>query len=101
MRRSRLSPGALEFRKTMHLPDAQEGFKHHVRILHRLPELRQGDLPVIFAGDFNCNSWASSYRISFETAFTDACYHLLRASGFADTFLVAGGEDTTASSGIQ
>jgi hypothetical protein len=32
-----------------------------------------------------------------ETTFTDACYHLLRVYGFADTFLAAGGEDSAAS----
>jgi hypothetical protein len=32
-----------------------------------------------------------------ETTFADACYHLLRAYGFADTFLAAGGEDSAAS----
>ena len=54
------------------------------------------DLPVIFTGDFNCNPWAPGYRVHVETTFTDACYHLLRAYGFADTFLDAGGEDSAA-----
>ncbi len=66
-------------------------------ILRRLPELRAETLPVIFTGDFNCNPWAPSYRVHVETTFTDACYHLLRAHGFADTFLDAGGEDSAAS----
>ena len=66
-------------------------------ILRRLLEVRAGDLPVIFTGDFNCNPWAPSYRVHVETTFTDACYHLLRAWGFADTFLDAGGEDSAAS----
>jgi endonuclease/exonuclease/phosphatase family metal-dependent hydrolase len=66
-------------------------------ILRRLPELRSDDLPVIFTGDFNCNPWAPSYRVHVETTFTGACYHLLRAYGFADTFLDAGGEDSAAS----
>jgi endonuclease/exonuclease/phosphatase family metal-dependent hydrolase len=65
-------------------------------ILRRLAELRGGGLPVIFTGDFNCNPWAPGYRVYVETTFTDACYHLLRAYGFADTFLDAGGEDSTA-----
>jgi endonuclease/exonuclease/phosphatase family metal-dependent hydrolase len=66
-------------------------------VLRRLPELRRDDLPVIFTGDFNCNPCAPSYRVHVETTFTDACYHLLRASGFADTFLAAGGEDSAPS----
>jgi endonuclease/exonuclease/phosphatase family metal-dependent hydrolase len=66
-------------------------------ILRRLPALRQETLPVIFTGDFNCNPWAPSYRIHVETTFTDVCYHLLRAYGFTDTFLAAGGEDSPAS----
>jgi endonuclease/exonuclease/phosphatase family metal-dependent hydrolase len=66
-------------------------------ILCRLPELRGDGLPVIFTGDFNCNPWAPSYRVHVETTFTDACYHLLRAYGFADTFLDTGGEDSAAS----
>lgn len=64
--------------------------------LRRLPELRQGTLPVIFTGDFNCNPWSPSYRIHVETTFTDVTYHLLRAAGFADTFLTSGGEDSAA-----
>jgi endonuclease/exonuclease/phosphatase family metal-dependent hydrolase len=66
-------------------------------ILHRLPELRGEHLPVIFTGDFNCNPWAPGYRVHVETTFMDACYHLLRAYGFADAFLDAGGEDSAAS----
>jgi endonuclease/exonuclease/phosphatase family metal-dependent hydrolase len=66
-------------------------------VLRRLPELRGNVLPVIFTGDFNCNPWAPGYRVHVETTFTDACYHLLRAYGFADTFLNAGGEDSAAS----
>jgi endonuclease/exonuclease/phosphatase family metal-dependent hydrolase len=70
-------------------------------ILHQLPALRQERgqerLPVIFTGDFNCNPWAPGYRIHVETTFTDVCYHVLRAYGFVDTFLAAGGEDSVAS----
>jgi endonuclease/exonuclease/phosphatase family metal-dependent hydrolase len=66
-------------------------------ILRRLPELRAESLAVIFTGDFNCNPWAPGYRVHVETTFTDVCYHLLRAHGFADTFLAAGGEDSAAS----
>ena len=66
-------------------------------ILRRLPALRQETLPVIFTGDFNCNPWAPGYRLQVETTFTDVCYHLLRAYGFADTFLATGGEDSAAS----
>ena len=64
--------------------------------LHRLPELRQQPLPVIFTGDFNCNPWSPGYRAHVETTFTDVSYHQLRAAGFIDTFLANGGEDSTA-----
>jgi hypothetical protein len=32
-----------------------------------------------------------------QSTFTDVSYHVLRAYGFADTFLAAGGEDSVAS----
>ncbi len=65
-------------------------------VLGRMDELRKQDLPVIFTGDFNCNPWSPGYRVYVETTFTDRCYHMLRAYGFADAFLEAGGEDSPA-----
>ena len=66
-------------------------------LLRRLPDLRGGGLPVILTGDFNCNPWSPGYRVHVETTFTDVSYHVLRAYGFADTFLAVGGEDSVAS----
>lgn len=66
-------------------------------LLRQLPDLRGADLPVVLTGDFTCNPWSPSYRIYVETTFTDVSYHLLRAFGFADTFLAVGGEDSVAS----
>jgi endonuclease/exonuclease/phosphatase family metal-dependent hydrolase len=66
-------------------------------LLQRLPDLRGADLPVILTGDFNCNPWSPGYRIHVATTFTDVSYHLLRAYGFTDAFLVVGGEDSAAS----
>ncbi|CAA9582480.1 MAG: hypothetical protein AVDCRST_MAG88-3517, partial [uncultured Thermomicrobiales bacterium] len=45
---------------------------------------------------FNCNPWSPGYRLAVETTFTDQCYHLYRAYGFADTFPAAGNEDSLA-----
>jgi endonuclease/exonuclease/phosphatase family metal-dependent hydrolase len=66
-------------------------------ILQHLSERRGNELAVILTGDFNCNPWAPGYRIYVETTFTDMCYHLVRTSGFVDTFLAVGGEDSEAS----
>jgi endonuclease/exonuclease/phosphatase family metal-dependent hydrolase len=66
-------------------------------LLRRLPDPRGVDLPVILTGDFNCNPWSPGYRVHVESTFTDVSYHILRAYGFADTFLAVGGEDSVAS----
>ncbi len=66
-------------------------------LLQRVSQLRLGGLPVVLTGDFNCNPWSPGYRSKVETTFTDASYHIYRASGFRDAFLDAGGEDSEAS----
>ena len=66
-------------------------------LLRRLPDLRGADLPVVLTGDFNCNPWTPGYRVHVESTFTDVSYHILRAHGFADSFLAVGGEDSVAS----
>jgi endonuclease/exonuclease/phosphatase family metal-dependent hydrolase len=65
-------------------------------IIHYLLGRNAEGCPILLTGDFNCNPWAPSYRISVETTFTDQCCHLVRAAGFVDTFLTAGGQDCEA-----
>jgi endonuclease/exonuclease/phosphatase family metal-dependent hydrolase len=66
-------------------------------MLRRMADLRAGDLPVLLTGDFNSNPWSPGYRARVDTTFTDVSYHIVRAAGFKDAFLEAGGEDSAAS----
>ena len=73
---------------TTHLNDVSEEARRlgTARNLQLLSELdRAGDLPVIMAGDFNCNPWSPVYRA-------------LLAGGFVDSYRAAGHGDSAESS---
>lgn len=67
-----------------HLNDASEGARQagNERNLQQLAALEaNGTLPVIMAGDFNCNPWSPVYRTLLKAGFVDA----YRAAGHADS----------------
>lgn len=62
-------------------------------MLEQVQELSEG-LPVVLAGDFNCNAYLPPGVEGVETTFTDASYQLLTERGFRDTFIEAGQQDS-------
>jgi endonuclease/exonuclease/phosphatase family metal-dependent hydrolase len=58
-------------------------------ILSRLTDMRQGDLPAILTGDFNCNACDRATN----AAAADDNYCVLLDSGFSDTYLAGGNTD--------
>jgi endonuclease/exonuclease/phosphatase family metal-dependent hydrolase len=69
---------------TTHLNDVSEGARlaGNARNLQQIASLEtNGALPVIMAGDFNCNPWSPIYRSLLTAGFVDA--H--RAAGHADS----------------
>ncbi len=67
-----------------HLNDVSEEARQvgTQRNLQQLAELdAAGDLPVIMAGDFNCNPWSPIYRTLLGAGFVDS----YRAAGHADS----------------
>lgn len=67
-----------------HLNDASEGARWagHERNLQKLADLeRDGPLPIVMGGDFNCNPWSPVYRSLLKAGFVDT----YRAAGHADS----------------
>ena len=62
-------------------------------LLEQLQGLVKG-LPVILAGDFNCNAYQPPGLEDVETTFTAASHRLLTEQGFRDTFFGAGHHDS-------
>lgn len=63
-------------------------------LLKRVQGLAGEALPVVLAGDFNCNAYRPPGLEDVETTFTDASYYLFAKHGFRDTFIEAGHHDS-------
>ncbi|MBI1256476.1 MAG: hypothetical protein GC204_03305 [Chloroflexi bacterium] len=61
-------------------------------IVRRINELRQGQIPAILTGDFNCDAYQPPAEGQKDIA--DKNYRFLLSSGFVDSYLAAGNADS-------
>ncbi len=70
-------------------------------IVQKLEEIRVGNLPVVLAGDFNCNAYDPPEMGDPGQASDSRPYEILIGHGFADAYLAAGEIDSTHSNTFE